>query len=105
MVLDAVRKKGAVVESLVVHHLGCGIHFSEVGVYAPNINRYLKLKGAYAPTKKGKEKYPDEPIGYYTANGLNWKTPCTCKEECSFSCRGECGCSACSEAYQDFGYC
>lgn len=27
---------------------------------------------------------------------------CTCKPECEFPCEGDCGCEACSEAYNDF---
>lgn len=27
---------------------------------------------------------------------------CTCKDTCSFNCKGECGCKACQEAYADY---
>ena len=27
---------------------------------------------------------------------------CTCPPACDFTCKGECGCQACNDAYQDF---
>ena len=27
---------------------------------------------------------------------------CTCKEDCIFDCKGECGCESCKERYSDF---
>jgi hypothetical protein len=53
-----------------------------------------------APTEEGVRRY--EPDGYYTANGD--RVPCTCKPTCSIACKGECGCKACQQAFQDFGY-
>jgi len=53
------------------------------------------------PTEEGKVKYP--PDGYYSANEIPG-TPCTCTEECDNNCKGECGCEACNESYQDFGH-
>ena len=41
-----------------------------------------------------------EPDGLYTANGNN--TPCTCDPDCPYTCKGGCGCEACTEAYGDF---
>lgn len=51
------------------------------------------------PTKTGKEKYP-ETEGCYIVNDSY--TPCTCTPECSYTCKGKCGCEACSEAYGDY---
>lgn len=45
------------------------------------------------PSETGKERY--YPDGYYDG------TPCTCKPDCSSSCKGECGCSACASCYGD----
>jgi hypothetical protein len=53
------------------------------------------------PTETGKMMYPDDPAGYYTANGD--MVPCTCKPTCTQPCKGQCGCSACSQSYADFG--
>lgn len=51
------------------------------------------------PTEIGRRNYP--PDGYYTANWDN--VPCTCRfEECLKSCKGGCGCKACSDAYGDY---
>ena len=47
------------------------------------------------PTKRGIEEYP--PDGFYEGY------PCTCTEDCIGSCKGDCGCRACSAAYSDFG--
>lgn len=42
----------------------------------------------------GKRRYG--PSGSYEG------TPCTCQDNCPPSCKGECGCLACSMAYSDF---
>jgi len=55
----------------------------------------------FKPTATGMKKYP-EGNGYYIANEPDGP-PCTCKESCSYFCKGECGCEACNQAYQDFG--
>lgn len=46
------------------------------------------------PTERGKEEYA-ETGGYYE------ELPCTCKQDCSSGCKGECGCHACNAAYYD----
>lgn len=46
------------------------------------------------PTDEGKNRYP--PDGMYQGE------PCTCKPECPYNCKGECGCDACCAAYCDF---
>lgn len=51
------------------------------------------------PTNEGRRRY--EPDGYYTANGD--QVPCTCQPSCPFNCKGQCGCEACRQSYQDFG--
>jgi hypothetical protein len=53
-----------------------------------------------APTPEGLRRY--EPDGYYREGGE--PIPCVCKPECSYACKGECGCKACNAAFQDFGY-
>lgn len=30
------------------------------------------------------------------------KLKCTCKETCSYNCKGECGCEKCRQDYNDF---
>lgn len=46
------------------------------------------------PSERGKELHP--PFGYY--DGI----PCTCLKECSYFCKGACGCEACKTAFSDF---
>lgn len=48
------------------------------------------------PTDEGRQRW--EPDGY------NHETdePCTCRESCERPCKGQCGCSACHDAYMDF---
>jgi len=55
------------------------------------------------PTDVGKIKYL-EGGGWYIANGRDMEVPCTCTNECTYDCKGECGCEACRQAYQDFGF-
>lgn len=47
------------------------------------------------PTATGLEKYEG---GFYEGG------PCTCSPRCAPACKGECGCKACSMAFNDFGY-
>lgn len=51
------------------------------------------------PTKEGLERYP--PDGYYRLDEED-SEPCTCKTDCPMPCNGQCGCSACDAAYQDW---
>lgn len=64
--------------------------------------RYYTFPGFDGPSLAGQRKNP-ETHGWYMANGWDWAEPCTCKDSCGI-CRGECGCAACSQAYNDFGY-
>ena len=47
------------------------------------------------PTPTGVAKYP--PDGYYHET----EEPCICTPTCAPACKGECGCRACHDAYQD----
>ncbi len=49
------------------------------------------------PTAEGKRRWP--PDGIY---GMTDPQPCTCKPECNDPRKGECGCQACDNAYQDW---
>lgn len=56
------------------------------------------------PTAEGIRRYPEAPVGYYTDDHFDresWR-PCTCTPDCPASCKGACGCDACSTAYSDF---
>lgn len=46
------------------------------------------------PSAEGLHKYP--PEGRYEGYA------CTCKPECTYDCKGQCGCRACNASYQDF---
>ena len=56
-------------------------------------NRLELAGGAQKPTEEGKRRW--DPDGYY--EGI----PCICNESCKPDCKGECGCHACGQAYQD----
>lgn len=50
---------------------------------------------------------PDAPLAEKPVTGKNWPNgydgvPCTCPDSCDYACKGECGCKACHDAYQDF---
>lgn len=49
-------------------------------------------------SREAKKRYP--PDGRYH-DGIN-NLICTCKQTCNNPCKGECGCKACKNAYQDF---
>lgn len=49
------------------------------------------------PSQTGIERFP--PDGYHRND--DWLWPCTCKPECSWVCKGDCGCLACDAIYQD----
>ena len=39
---------------------------------------------------------------YCMSGGYYNDIPCTCNENCTDWCKGECGCEACDECYQDY---
>lgn len=58
---------------------------------------YEKMRAAgqsIDPTDKGIEEY--EP------NGFRDGKPCICRPTCEMGCKGECGCEACFDSYQDY---
>lgn len=57
-----------------------------------------RLIDGHVPTEEGKRRHP--PAGHY----FETDEPCTCQPTCAPDCKGECGCAACWDMYQDFGY-
>ena len=78
-------------------YISCGCDDAET--YGLDRIRYESEKDT--PSKRGVEFYL-EGDGYYIANCD--RVPCTCNDSCTYSCKGQCGCKACHQAYQDFGY-
>ncbi len=56
--------------------------------------RVVVTLSCQTPTEEGKKRWP--PNGVYAGE------PCTCEEDCSEPCKGECGCQACWGSYADF---
>lgn len=48
------------------------------------------------PSEEGKKRWPENDG--YDEDG----NPCTCKPECPYNCKGECGCKFCAAAWRDF---
>ena len=55
------------------------------------------------PTKEGLKRYDDGIYkGGFPEEDKEMWTFCTCKKSCEPSCKGKCGCEACSLSYNDF---
>lgn len=48
-----------------------------------------------SPSETGKKRF--RPYGYY-----NNEYPCTCQEDCPLTCKGECGCEAHWNMFEDW---
>jgi hypothetical protein len=65
--------------------------------YFKHMERVVHVAGA--PSSRGIKEFP--PDGYYVVDE-DWKIPCTCKDDCPYNCKGECGCEAHHAAWMDF---